>query len=168
MQIRQPSTLTPAQLAAEVKRCTREDGTVGLVSLCLVCHREADRLVSLADESSVSVRNSNYQYTLRRRARNRELDKAAKIARVECECDDDKCHRPVTADDADMFEWDHLVQSFEDRDYVPVSCLVGGGQSVAKCDKERSKCRLLYFKCHRKHTAEQVRRAARRRAGRPS
>jgi hypothetical protein len=128
-----------------VKRCTREDGTIGLVSVCGICHRKAGRKTQyLSSESK------------RYMARNRRLDNAAKVARGECECDE-KCHRPVTAKTVDLFEWDHLVQSFDDAGYRSVSALVGGAASAARCERERAKCRLLYVKCHRDHTAKQRR-----------
>jgi len=153
VQIRAPSVMTPGQLEAEVERCTREDGTIGLVAVCGVCHRAAERKRQYACPVHV----------LRRRARNTRLDKAAKFARGECECDE-KCHRRVTAENVDTFEWDHLVQSFDDSGYHKVGTLVRRGASTVACDRERAKCRLLYVKCHRRHTAEQIRRAARRRA----
>jgi hypothetical protein len=58
-----------------------------------------------------------------------------------------------------MFEWDHLVQSFDDPHYRVVSRLIQGC-SAKRCDEERAKCRLLHHLCHRAHTAEQVRRRA--------
>jgi hypothetical protein len=90
-------------------------------------------------------------------ARSRALDTTAKLARGECECDDEQCHRVVTAETVGMFEWDHLVQSFDDPNYIKVSSLVGNGASAARCDRERAKCRLLYIECHRAHSAEQKR-----------
>jgi len=158
VQIRIPSALTPAQLEAEVKRCTRDDGTIGLVALCLTCHREAD-----AKKGKYRCPKRQQRYI----ARNRRLDKAAKIARGECECDE-KCHRPVTEEDVQMLEWDHLVQSFNDPGYRCVGLLVSSGASTAACDKERSKCRLLHARCHRRHSAEQTQQAARRRASKRS
>jgi hypothetical protein len=136
-------------------RCTREDGTIGLVSVCVACHRQERR----------KIQHKSPKRRLRTIARNRRLDNAAKIARGECECDE-KCHRPVTAKNVDMFEWDHLVQSFNDPDYRAVGSLVSKGASSANCERERAKCRLLYFQCHRRHSGEQIRAAARRRAGR--
>ena len=153
-QIRTPSLMTPAQLQAEVKRCTRKDGTIGLVALCSVCHRKAER----------PVRYACHKHVLRAIARNRRLDSAAKIARGACECGNETCHRRVTAEDVAQFEWDHLVQSFDDPGYHKVGYLVSRGAPTAVCDRERAKCRLLYFKCHRRHTAEQNCQAARRRA----
>jgi hypothetical protein len=98
-------------------------------------------------------------------ARNRELDNAAKVARSECECDDEHGRVPVTLETVDLFEWDHLVQSFDDPVYRTVSALVGGGVSAERCDEERAKCRLLYIECHQAHSAKQTsERAAWRRA----
>jgi hypothetical protein len=136
--------MTPLQLEAELTRCTRKDGTIGLVSLCTRCHHKADR----------KRKYTSSEKTLRARKRNRRLDDAAKIARGECECDE-KCHRAVTAEDVDMFEWDHLVQSFDDPDYRTVSSLVHSTCSTARCDRERAKCRLLYIKCHHAHSVKQ-------------
>jgi hypothetical protein len=143
--IRAPSNMCPTQLQAEVNRCLREDGTIGLASVCTPCHHQAER-------KSVYLTPKNH---LRSIARNRKLDSAAKLARRECECDDERCHRPVTAEDVEMFEWDHLVQSFDDPGYHKVSALVTSGKSAARCDEERAKCRLLYITCHRLHSALQ-------------
>jgi hypothetical protein len=155
LQIRSPCTLKPDRLAAEIERCTREDGTVGLASVCGICHRKAARKTQyLSSEKNQKAI-----------ARNRELDSAAKVARGKCECDDEHCRLPVTEKTVDLFEWDHLVQSFDDPDYRTVSALVGGGVSAERCDKERTKCRLLYIECHQAHSAKQTsERAAWRRA----
>jgi hypothetical protein len=83
-------------------------------------------------------------------------DVAAKLARGHCECDE-QCHRAATADDVAQFEWDHLDQSFDDPEYRPVSALVGNGYPAERCDRERAKCRLLYFKCHIARSAVQQR-----------
>jgi hypothetical protein len=147
--IRQPSNLTRAQLRAEVKRCTREDGTKGLVAVCLPCHHRASKSQCIIPDAT---------YTTKRRAiaKNKRLDDAAKLACGGCECDE-QCCRAVTAEDVYMFEWDHLVQSFNDPSYRAVGHLVNSGRSVATCDRERAKCRLLYFQCHHRHSAEQYR-----------
>jgi hypothetical protein len=135
-----PSAMTANQLEEEVKRCTRMDGTIGLVSLCLKCHKQAH----LTRQGSSNA-SPNSQRSI---ARNKRLDKAAKLARGECECDAG-CQRKVTEEDIDLFEWDHLVQSFDDPSYRRVGSLVTSGRSVAVCDRERAKCRLLYYECHR-------------------
>jgi hypothetical protein len=88
--------------------------------------------------------------------RNRKLDAAAKLARRHCECGAETCHRPVTANTVGLFEWDHLVQSFDDPNYIKVSALVGTAASAKWCDRERAKCRLLYFKCHQAHSVNQL------------
>jgi hypothetical protein len=147
VQIRAPSQMTPAQLDAEVERCTRKDGSIGLASVCTPCHREAGH-------KSPSKSPVGKQRAIRR---NRQLDNAAKVARGECECDEE-CGRRVRAEDVGLFEWDHLVQSFDDPGYRTVSYLVTTGKSAVRCEEERAKCRLLYFKCHRLHTGEQQRR----------
>ena len=131
-----------------MKRCTRKDGTVGLASVCSVCHREAERAGRQPTRRSARV--------VQLLKRSRAADNAAKLARLECECDD-KCHRAVTADDLGLFEWDHLVQSFDAPDYKAVGALVCSHYSVERCDKERAKCRLLYFQCHREHSGKQIR-----------
>ena len=141
--ITMPASMTPPQLAAEVKRCTREDGTIGLVSVCLVCHYQAKH-----------TGQRSTQYFQKSVTRNRRLDLAAKLIRGECECDE-KCERAVTAQDADMFEWDHLVQACNDPSYRVVGNLVSSGASAARCERERAKCRLLYFQCHRRHSKKQ-------------
>jgi hypothetical protein len=142
--------MTPAQLAAEVKRCTRKNGSVGLASLCSICHREAGRKGKLRSPAR----------RIKAVKRNKKLDTAAKLARGRCECGAEQCHRPVTAKNVGLFEWDHLVQSFDDRDYHLVSSLVNSGKSTKRCDKERAKCRLLYIKCHRAHSGKQIREAS--------
>jgi hypothetical protein len=136
-----------AQLKAEVSRCTREDGTIGLASVCGVCHHQAGR----------KRHWSSPKQLLRAIARNRALDSAAKVARGECECDDESCHRPVTAENVGEFEWDHFVQSFDDPGYRGVGVLVSIGASAARCDRERANCRLLYIKCHQAHSGKQRR-----------
>jgi hypothetical protein len=146
-QIRPPSDMTPTALKAEVRRCTRADDSVGLASVCSVCHHEAGRAGRQSWQQARTVRAI---------ARSTARDIAAKLARGECECDDEQCHRAITADDVGLFEWDHLVQSFDDPDYKPVSSLVDNGHAAERCDRERAKCRLLYFQCHRAHTAMQI------------
>ena len=96
--------------------------------------------------------------------KNRVADNAAKLGRGHCECDG-LCGRIVTEENQTEFEWDHLVQSFDDPKYVPVSTLIGRGSRFERCEEERRKCRLLYNKCHRLHSSEQShsRRAARSR-----
>jgi hypothetical protein len=143
LQIRHPSGLTAPELAAEVKRCTREDGSIGLVSVCAACHHQKARRQCTSSERWMKAM-----------ARNKILDIAAKLARGECECDDE-CHRPVTEEDVDLFEWDHLVQSFDDPSYRRVSRLVNSASSTARCNRERAKCRLLYVKCHYAHSVKQ-------------
>ena len=128
-----------------MKRCARKDGTIGLASVCGICHRKAGRKTKYLS----SEKNQ------RASARNRRLDIVAKVARRQCECANRKCHRPVTAETADLFEWDHLVQSFDDQRYRAVSALVGGGYSIERCDTERAKCRLLYITCHQNHSTKQ-------------
>ena len=137
-------------------RCTRKDGSIGLVSVCGPCHTAAaERL----------VKPRSYSEKHRRAvARNKRLDKAAKLARGACECDD-RCGRRVRARHVGMFEWDHFVQSFDDPRYQKVGHLASSNSSAARCDEERAKCRLLYISCHRRHSAEQTRqRRAQRRA----
>jgi hypothetical protein len=153
--IRAPSLMSPPALAAEVERCTRPDGSIGLVSLCYQCHCE-ETLPRTALSGS-----SRPPWVLRSVERNRAADAAAKIARGECECDD-KCGQRVTLETVSQFEWDHLVQSFDDPDYHLVSALVGNGSALARCDRERKKCRLLYGRCHRLHSGVQCHQAAER------
>ena len=141
--IHRPSQLSPRQLEEEVKRCTRKDGTTGLVSLCLKCHKQAHR-----------PRHRSSSRHVRIIARNKRLDKEAKLARGECECDA-RCQHKVTEEDVDLFEWDHLVQSYDDVTYRRLGTLATNTSSVAACDRERAKCRLLYFKCHREHSTRQ-------------
>ena len=136
--------MTPARLQAEVRRCTREDGTIGLASVCNPCHFRAG-----------SKHYKIQTKMMRSAARNRKLDNAAKLARGRCECDDETCRRPVTKEDVASFEWDHFVQSFDDPDYHLVGALVSSGKSVLRCDQEREKCRLMYIECHRRHSADQ-------------
>jgi hypothetical protein len=159
VQIHSPSNMSPRVLAAEVLRCTRADSSIGLASLCAVCHREAERSET-PSRSTPSSRSAR----ARARARARRRDIAAKISRRECECDE-KCHRVVTAAEVGMFEWDHRVQSFDDPDYCLVSSLVSNGCSAERCDRERAKCRLLHVICHRAHTTEQQRMRAAQRCG---
>ena len=137
LQIRSPSQMSPSHLQAEVRRCTREDGTIGLVSVCHPCHQQAERRYRLSTSTKPSSRPPLVRRTV---ARNRSLDIAAKMERAECQCDQ-RCHRRVTADNVGMFEWDHLVQSFDDADYHSVStidphwllhCQVGEGDSQAQ------------------------------------
>jgi hypothetical protein len=161
VQIRAPSTMSPGQLAAEVKRCTMKDGSIGLVSVCVSCHRKAGRKGqhltrtrrTRKSQSSSRTRTRKMQY----KDRNKSLDQAAKLARRECECDDQNCHRPVTAENLGLFEWDHRLQSFDDPDYRMVSYLVHTGASAERCDRERAKCRLLHIECHHAHTSKQSR-----------
>lgn len=139
--------MTPAQLETEVLRCTRNDGSIGLASLCNTCHHE--------------VRSQQYRnqpsWHRSRVERARKADNAAKLGRGRCECDGE-CGRLVTMENLSEFVWDHLIQSFDDPDYRPVSLLVSAGAKPERCDMERKKCRLLYNKCHLLHTAEQNRR----------
>ena len=105
---------------------------------------------------------SPLQYTSHRgqlgaTARARSLDIEAKLARGECQCDQ-KCHRRVTAEDVGFFEWDHIMQSFDDPDYRKVGSLVAQGASAVRCDSERAKCRLLHILCHQRHRGKQIRR----------
>jgi hypothetical protein len=150
-----PSILSPNRLAAEVKRCTRKDGSIGLVSLCFQCHCNAERKLRFSSRDDPWLR--------RFQLRNRRADVAAKMARGRCECDDG-CGRLVTSENVTEFEWDHLVQSFNDREYRLVSALVGRTASLARCDMERRKCRLLYVTCHHRHSGVQRRQWAQRRA----
>ena len=159
--IRAPSLLSPKALAAEVKRCTRADGSVGLVALCVSCHREAG--LKLRRSARPTSFASSRPWYLRSLERNKAADDAAKIARGQCECDD-RCGRRVTLKSVGQFEWDHLVQSFHDPEYHRVSALVHGCCSLARCDNERKKCRLLFITCHQQHSGEQHRQAAKRRA----
>jgi hypothetical protein len=158
--IRAPSLLSPAGLAAEVKRCTRADGSVGLVALCASCHREAGLSLKRSAPSSFW---SSRPWLLRSLERNRAADDAAKVARGQCECDD-KCGRLVTLKNVGQFEWDHLVQSFDDPEYHRVSALVNSYSTLERCDNERKKCRLLFITCHQQHSGRQHRQAAERRA----
>jgi hypothetical protein len=155
--IREPSSLHRAQLEAEVLRCIRPDGSVGLVAVCTQCHHEADC-------SGQSASPSSLQYHKHVR-RNRDADNKAKISRGQCQCDG-KCGHLVNADNVGQFEWDHLVQSFEDPEYCLVSDLVSTCCSLARCERERQKCRLLYIECHRRHSGQQARRAKQRRVRR--
>ena len=138
--------MAPAQLVAELKRCTREDGTIGLVSVCKPCHRRAER------KHPTEYKTPGLQ---QRAERNRKLDTAAKLAHGECECGDDNCHHLVTTENVESFEWDHLVQSFDDPDDQGVGGLVSRGAAPSTCDRERAKWRLLYDECHARHTAQQ-------------
>jgi hypothetical protein len=162
VQIRSPSQMSPSHLQAEVRRCTREDGTIGLVSVCHPCHQQAERLYRLSTSTKPSSRPPVVRRTV---ARNRSLDIAAKMERAECQCDQ-RCHRRVTADNVGMFEWDHLVQSSDDADYHSVSAMVHTGYSTARYQKEIAKCRLLHAICHRQHSNEQRRQRTRMRAER--
>ena len=144
--IRAPNRMSPTALLAEVKRCTRVDGSIGLVSLCGPCHRQAHR------DAQTVFRPDRHSHSKRGRWR-RAANDAAKLARGRCECDD-KCNRPVTVSELGMFEWDHLVQSFDDPTYRSVGSLVHSA-SVERTDRERAKCRLLYVVCHRLHTGRQ-------------
>ena len=121
VQVCTPSAMRPPALAAEVARCTRADGSIGLASLCSICHRDADR-------SEILSRTTTLLKVAKRR-RNIRLDVAAKIARGECECNDESCHRVVTTADVGMLEWDHVVQSFDNPHYRAVSWLVSNGAS---------------------------------------
>ena len=150
-----PSIMSPNRLAAEVKRCTRKDGSIGLVSLCFQCHCKAERKLRFSCR--------DYPWLRRFHLRNRRADVAAKVARGRCECDDG-CGRLVNSENATEFEWDHLVQSFNDPEYRQVSALVGAPASLARCDMERMKCRLLYVTCHHRHSGVQRRQWAQRRA----
>lgn len=153
LQIRSPSQMSPSHLQAEVRRCTREDGTIGLVSVCHPCHQQAERRYRLSTSTKPSSRPPLVRRTV---ARNRSLDFAAKMERAECQCDQ-QCHRRVTAESVGMFEWDHLVQSFDDADYHSVSTIVHTGCSTARYEEEIAKCRLLHVICHRRRSIEQRR-----------
>ena len=161
--IRAPSLLSPTGLAAEVERCTRADGSIGLVAVCAPCHYRAERILSRSARSASSSESSQPDWRLRYKERNKEADDAAKIARGQCECDD-RCGRLVTLESAGQFEWDHLVQSFDDPDYSKVSKLISNCSSLKRCARERMKCRLLFIHCHQRHSGEQHRRGAQRRA----
>ena len=127
-----------------MKRCTRKDGTIGLASVCGICHRSAERKTQYRSRET----------SQRCISRNRRLDSAAKVARGECECDE-KCQRSVTAENVDLFEWDHLVQSFVDSGHHAVSVLVGGDYPLQGATGRES--RLVYIKCHQAHTTRQTR-----------
>ena len=148
--IRAPSSMTPPVLAGEIRRCTKSDGTVGLISLCNTCHREAHRRRRAQTKPQPS------------RVRNIAADDAAKLQRGKCECDG-QCGRAVTTENVREFEWDHLVQSFDDPDYQVVNTLVVSGYPLERCERERNKCRLLYHACHRSHSAVQHQRRCRER-----
>ena len=158
-----PCHMTPPQLRAEVKRCTRKDGSVGLVSLCNQCHHEAGRRRRAQSTPSRWARSRSAVYQRSATMRNRQVDDAAKLARLHCECGHD-CSNVVTLENLREFEWDHLVQKPDDPDYHHVSTLVSGGKAPWRCDRERAKCRLLHHKCHSQHSAQQL--VQRRRAQR--
>jgi hypothetical protein len=143
---RPPSHMSSAELEIEVKRCTRKDGSIGLVSVCNQCHLEAD------GKGQSTVKSLSFRSRV---DRNRRADDTAKLARGHCECDD-HCGLLVTTDNLGDFEWDHRVQSFDDAEYHLVSQLVATACSLASCDKERKKCRLLYIECHRRHSIRQA------------
>ena len=152
--IRAPSNMRPNELKAEIRRCTRKDGSIGLVSLCSTCHFEAHRQ-HRPKFRRVSTRTRQRRIAKQARAvRNRTVDNAAKLQISECECDA-RCGRVVTQDNVTEFEWDHRVQSFDDPEYIGMARLIQGGVSLARCEKERKKCRLLYRKCHELHSAWQ-------------
>jgi hypothetical protein len=153
--IRPPSQMSPAVLDAEIRRCTRKDASIGLVSLCFQCHCKAGRKLRFNGPSRPCIR--------RRQLRNRIADEAAKVARGQCECDD-RCGRLITLENTSEFEWDHLVQSFDDPEYRQVGALVKRTASLARCDMERRKCRVLYITCHHRHTGVQRRQWCQRRA----
>jgi hypothetical protein len=156
-----PSSMSLSGLEKEVERCARKDGSIGLVSLCWTCHRTEERRIQGPAKSSSLDRRRMLQRIWKRKAakRNREADNAAKLLRHQCQCDE-KCGRVVTPSKLSEFEWDHLVQSFDDPEYRLVSVLVGQRAPLARCDQERKKCRLLHSLCHQRHTAEQNRQAA--------
>ena len=142
--IRPPSVMRPKALRAEVLRCTREDGTIGLASLCNQCHFEAERQLR---DPFLEKRS--------RHERNIKADVAAKLARGKCQCDSD-CGVSVTRENLEEFEWDHLVQKPDDPSYRYMSRLVSGA-SLKRCEVERAKCRLLYSLCHKAHSQMQCR-----------
>jgi hypothetical protein len=146
--IRAPSEMRPRALKAEIVRCTRENGTIGLASLCNQCHYEAERRFRKSSRLSLMNR-SRYE-------RNIKADIAAKLARGKCQCDHD-CGVLVTLQNLQEFEWDHLVQKPDDPSYRCVSRLVAAA-SLKRCEEERIKCRLLYSLCHKAHTQMQRRR----------
>ena len=116
-------SIAASQLVAEVKSCTREDGTIGLVSVCKPCHRRAEC------KHPTEYKTPGLQQRAERNAEN-----------------------------VESFEWDHLVQSFDDPDdqgVTGVGGLVNRGAALSTCDRERAKCRLLYDECHARHTAQQ-------------
>ena len=145
--IRMPSGMRPKALRAEIIRCTREDGTIGLASLCNQCHFEADRQFREPSKYFLKKRP--------RHERNIKADTAAKLARGKCQCDND-CGVLVTLENLQEFEWDHLVQEPDDPNYRCVSRLVAVA-SLKRCVEERAKCRLLYSLCHKAHTQLQRR-----------
>jgi len=146
-----PRKMSATALAREVERCTRADGSIGLVALCKTCHADADQQVRQAKRLQSTV-----DTTLTRKQRSRAADNQAKLQRGHCECDAG-CGRVVTANNLREFEWDHLTQKADDPDYHVVSDLVSQGYPFERCEQERQKCNLLFHCCHSKRTVGQMR-----------
>ena len=146
--------MRPNQLKAEIRRCTRKDGSIGVVSVCNTCHWEAHRQhrLKLPRVSSRAKQRRIAKHGCA--ARNRAVDDDAKLQIGECECDA-RCGRVATREDVREFEWDHLVQSFNDPEYMDMARLILSGVSLSRRERERKKCRLLHRKCHNLHTAWQ-------------
>ena len=51
-----PSAMGINRLAGEVKRCTRKDGSIGLVSLCCTCHRSEELQIRWVPNSTMTSR----------------------------------------------------------------------------------------------------------------
>ena len=147
-----PRYMSSTALAREVERCTRADGSIGLVALCKTCHADADKQVRQAKRMQSNTEGP----TLTRKQRCRAADNQAKLQRGHCECEAG-CGRVVTVNNLREFEWDHLTQRAEDPDYRVVSDLVSGGYPLERCEQERQKCKLLFHSCHHQRTVAQMR-----------
>ena len=150
--LRTPRSMSATALAREVERCSRADGSIGLVALCKTCHADADGRVRLAKRPHSNTEGP----TLTRKQRCRAADNQAKLQRGQCECEAG-CARVVTVNNLREFEWDHLTQRAVDPDYRVVSDLVGGGYPLERCEQERQKCKLLFHSCHHQRTVAQMR-----------
>ena len=98
-----PCHMTPARLTTEVKRCTRKNGSVGLVSLCDQCHQEEGRRRRAQSTPSRWARSRSAVQQRSATTRNRKLDDAAKLTRLHCECGKG-CSHVVTLENLREFE----------------------------------------------------------------
>jgi hypothetical protein len=102
----------------------------------------------MVKQSPAHARNRRFNQIARER--NREYLLREKLAVGRCECGD--CDHRVTIESHELFHFDHIDPSTK---VGGLSWLANQGVPLERLVSERAKCKLLYYKCHKKRTAKQ-------------